>query len=123
MSMILSMGRCPACKHDVNNAEYLDGMEAMEHAKVCDNEACKLYGLYLTPVNEDLPYGGHEMGKTYWCGYWQDAYTVSKIHTDHLAWQWLVESKWHGDKRTTTHSTSLEAKWDCEVSGGVPHGR
>lgn len=107
-NMFLSNGRCPSCKGDI---QQQDG------GAVCGNVKCQLDGKLLSPVNGDGEYGGHELGGTYWCGYWCDAYTVIDMDAYNPLWGWVVKSEWHGrNKRTTIHSTSLDAKWDCLIT-------
>lgn len=57
-------------------------------------------------------FGGHEVGKTYYCGYWQQTYTVIKaVENEH---GWAVVCKWQ-DGSTNSHSTSLIPGRDFEV--------
>lgn len=72
-----------------------------------------LRGMEKQPDHFNEPYGGHELGKTYWCDYWQDAYTVEVLHDNHWS-SWAVTVKWHGDGRRTTHCTS-RGKRDIEL--------
>jgi hypothetical protein len=58
-------------------------------------------------------YGGHEVGKTYYCGYWQQTYTVVEAN-EGGCFGWSVLCKWQ-DGHTTSHSTSLLPNKDFEV--------
>ncbi len=67
---------------------------------------------------KDLPktlneFGGHEVGKTYYCNYWQQTYKVIEICKSEV-WGWIVVCKWQ-DGRITSHCTSLKPGKDFEV--------
>ena len=75
----------------------------------------KRTGLKLQDIPKKVnKFGGHEVGKTYYCGYWQQTYTVleAKEVSD---WRgWSVLCKWQ-DGKTNSHSTSLQPGRDFEV--------
>lgn len=67
---------------------------------------------------KDLPkkngkFGGHEVGKTYYCGYWQQTYTVMEVK-EGGCFGWSVLCKWQ-DGHANSHSTSLQPGRDFEV--------
>ncbi|HWR19677.1 MAG TPA: hypothetical protein VN608_08640 [Clostridia bacterium] len=67
-------------------------------------ECCEEYGFEAVP----LPRGAiHELGKTYWCSYWQTWYTVLYVDGSTVTCHWE-------DGHTNTHCTSL-AQSDKEL--------
>jgi hypothetical protein len=58
-------------------------------------------------------YGGHEVGKTYFCGYWRQTYTVIEAK-EGGCFGWSVVCKWQ-DGGINSHSTSLKPGKDFEV--------
>jgi hypothetical protein len=58
-------------------------------------------------------FGGHEVGKTYYCGYWRQTYTVLEAN-EGGCFGWSVLCKWQ-DGETNCHSTSLIPGKDFEV--------
>ena len=67
--------------------------------------------LKAMPVQDGMNY---EVGGTYYCGYWDQAYRVLSLQHDVPIWYTTVTVLWE-DGRTTTHSTSLESKWDAKL--------
>ena len=59
----------------------------------------------------------HEVGKTYYCGYWATTYKVLSIKK-HDIWGEVYECLW-ADGDTNTHATKLDPKNDFEVIGGL----
>ena len=57
--------------------------------------------------------GGHVVGKKYFCGYWNQVYTVLEIKEVPVL-GWVVVCKWD-DGKTNEHSTSLQPRRDYEV--------
>lgn len=53
----------------------------------------------------------HEVGRTYYCGYWRQTYTVEAVHHNVPVWGWTVTCRWD-DGRTNTHSTPLDPRRD-----------
>ena len=66
--------------------------------------------------------GGHEVGKKYYCGYWQQVYEVLEVISvpagrgDTCGWQ--VTCKWQ-DGEINSHCTNLEPGRDFEVLEAV----
>jgi hypothetical protein len=65
------------------------------------------------PAEKNGKFGGHEVGKTYYCGYWQQTYTVIDAK-EGGCFGWSVVCKWQ-DGETNCHSTSLIPGRDFEV--------
>ena len=59
----------------------------------------------------------HEVGKTYYIGYWNTTYTVLDIVSDDIFGE-AYKCLW-ADGRITTHCTQLDPKRDYEVKGDV----
>jgi hypothetical protein len=74
-------------------------------------------GLKLAHVKRHGEYGGHELGKVYYCGYWQQTYKVTAMGKDRV-FGWCVESFW-ADEHYKNHSTSLIYGKDFEVVEGA----
>lgn len=60
------------------------------------------------------PFGGHEVGHTYWCNYWRTYYTVLECIGEGT-FGWSVRCKW-ADGHKNVHSTCLDSK-DKDVTG------
>jgi hypothetical protein len=58
--------------------------------------------------------GGHEVGKKYYCGYWQQVYEVLEIIENAPVWGWQAVCKWQ-DGEKNSHCTSLIPGKDFEV--------
>ncbi|MDR7856113.1 hypothetical protein [Tissierella sp.] len=57
----------------------------------------------------------HEVGKTYYCGYWRQTYEVIDLKNNTGDWRDLsVTCKWQ-DGHTNSHCTALDIKQDFEV--------
>jgi len=67
----------------------------------------------------ELPKGTkYEVGKVYYCGYWQQTYTVLALVENTGDWRgWSVTCKWQ-DGHINSHSTSLQHGKDFEVLEG-----
>lgn len=59
-------------------------------------------------------FGGHEVGKTYYCGYWRQTYEVIEVKETNDWRHWTALCKWQ-DGETNEHSTSLIPGKDFEV--------
>jgi len=71
-------------------------------------------GLKLVDIPKKVnKFGGHEVGKKYYCGYWQQVYEVLEIKESPV-WGWVVVCKWD-DGRINSHCTSLQSRRDFEV--------
>lgn len=57
----------------------------------------------------------HELGKTYYIGYWNTTYKVIDILPDDVSGE-SYKCLWK-NSRVTIHSTSLDPKRDYEVEG------
>ena len=69
-------------------------------------------GLKLKELNKNAK---HEMGKTYYNGYWCDTYTVIDYTENTNDWMlWRATCEW-SDGHITTHCTSLDYRYDFEV--------
>lgn len=55
-----------------------------------------------------------EAGKTYFCGYWHQVFTVLAVTHDSPIWGVTYTCRWE-DGTTTTHSTKPELKRDFEI--------
>ena len=51
----------------------------------------------------------YEVGKTYWCGYWNDAYEVLSVNGSKVKIRWLSSGK------EVEHMTSLDYRYDYEL--------
>lgn len=69
---------------------------------------CSGEGFHLAGDN-----GGYELGKSYFCHYWQEGHTVMKIH-DNFMGGWGVTVLWHNDGRQTSHCTTRGSR-DHEI--------
>ena len=56
----------------------------------------------------------YEVGKYYWCGYWQKYYKVLAVGYKDYGYPKSVTIRWE-DGRVTTHCTSLDSKKDYEL--------
>lgn len=70
----------------------------------------KRTGLTLAKATEN------ELGKTYYCSYWQKSYTVLEIK-EHSIWEEVYKCLW-SDGTINTHGTKLDPLNDFEVIGG-----
>ena len=69
-------------------------------------------GLQLKELDKNPKY---EIGKTYYCGYWQQSYEVLDYTENTGDWRgWSVTCKWD-DGHINDHCTSLNNKYDFEV--------
>jgi hypothetical protein len=74
----------------------------------------KLSGLKLQQLpKKNGKFGGHEVGKTYYCGYWRQTYKVIDIKQGGN-FGWAVVCEWQ-DGSKNSHSTSLIPGRDFEV--------
>lgn len=75
----------------------------------------KRTGLKLRDIPKKVnQYGGHEVGKKYYCGYWNQVYEVLEVK-EYNDWRgWSVVCKWD-DGRINEHSTRLWHGKDFEV--------
>lgn len=57
----------------------------------------------------------HEVGKTYYCGYWGQTYEVLEVIENTGDWRgWSVKCKWD-DGKINTHCTALDYRKDFLV--------
>lgn len=65
---------------------------------------------------QQLPKGAkHEVGKTYYCGYWNETYEVVGYNDNTGDWRgWEVACIW-GDGKITKHCTALDSRKDFIV--------
>jgi hypothetical protein len=76
----------------------------------------KRYGLKLANIpkpTRKTKYGGHEVGKKYFCSYWCKVYEVLRIIELPLG-GWQVVCRWQ-DGSVNSHSTRLIPGKDFEV--------
>lgn len=77
-----------------------------------------IYGRKLTQIVREkrfVPYPlvapyNYEAGAVYWCGYWQQYYTVIKVDGRQVKVRWE-------DEKETIHSTSLNPALDYQLKG------
>jgi NDP-sugar pyrophosphorylase family protein len=73
----------------------------------------KRHGLKLAVLPENAK---HEVGKTYFSGYWQQTYTVLEYREQPEIWQrWSVKVRWQ-DGEISNHSTALDPYKDFLVT-------
>lgn len=75
--------------------------------------------MHLGAIKEVFPLkvnSKYEKGKSYWCGYWQQYYTVIEVvySTNGLK---SVTVLWQNGEQTT-HCTNLDSKKDFEIKLG-----
>ena len=73
-------------------------------------KAMEKYGFNVKPLSKDAK---HEVGKTYWCGYWGKIYTVTTIEVNDCGLHLVTVN--NQDGRIATHGTALDPKWDFEI--------
>ena len=57
---------------------------------------------------------GFEVGKTYFCGYWHEAFEVLEIERNVPIWDTVYFVKWE-DGHTNAHSTEPDYRRDFEI--------
>ena len=66
-------------------------------------------GAVFKPIEKD-----YEKGKTYFCGYWHEYFTVIDILYNVPIWETVYVCKWE-DGHVNQHSTRPSKKWDFEI--------